>query len=291
MVFNKRRVLRVEEEKKRMFKLNLNHVTYPSIFGLRFVGLWPSEHNSVVYNVYGYVMFAVFSIILTLAMCMQMFAFGFVEKESLTDSMFMALTEIALIIKFVNFRARIHSMQHLMKQVKSFHIESDAERNQFNEKLTLMIIIWFIYLMGANTAVGSSHVKAYSSLENILIFPAYYGFDHSNGGINYWIIYAHQTIGMFLTSNSNVCIEMFQNLLMYMCSVEMDILGMRLRSLGYDSSIDDTNDERNVNAMIRDNKQGKTLDRLKRCIRLHKQIHALSIQISLCCVFFFFQFM
>lgn len=254
------------------------------IFVLRIVGLWPSENDSFIYKAHGYVMFGIFSVLLTLAMCLQMVAIGFVQRKSLTDSMFMALTEIALIVKIVNFHLRIRAMQVMMKQLKSFQIETNAERNEFSKKLNFLVFIWIIYIMGANTACGSAYLKVYTSPEKILPFPAFYGFDHSSGGINYWIVYAHQVIGMTITSNLNVAIEMFPNILMYMCSIEMDILGMRLSSLGYNLNENDgenSTEERNVASLNQKNKQGQTLDRLKRCIRLHKQIHSLSISITI----------
>lgn len=256
-----------------MAKLNLNVISWPIIFIIRVNGLWPSEGYSAAYNIYGYVLFAVFSVFLTLTMCVQMFAFKISGEESLTDSMYMALTEIALVLKIVNFRVRVRAIQRMMHQLKSFHLESEAEKHEFNKRLRLLFYIYPLFIMGANFACLSSHFRVFASSKYILPFPAFYGFDHGTGGIPYWLIYVHQTIGMTLTSNLNVNIDMMSNLLMFMCSVQMDILGMRLRSLGYDNA----DDGRASNQLLGDRGQLRTLVRLKESIQLHQQIDALSI--------------
>lgn len=257
----------------KMFKLDLNKVLLPILFVLKISGLWPSAVPSKIYKLYGYIVIVIFSVVLTLPMCIQIFAS--VEKTSLTDSMFMALTEIALMLKIANFYFRIQSMQNLLGKLKSFHIETDDEREQFDKKLNFIFSAWLIFMIGANMAGFSAQLKVFASPEYILPFPAYYYMDHTDGGAKYWIIYAHQTIGMTLTSNLNVCIEMFPNLLMYMCFVEMEILGMRLRSLGYNITDDESRD---IRARDPETTQGKVLRRLKNCIQLHQEIDSLSIR-------------
>lgn len=255
-----------------MAKLILNKVLRPMIFQFRIVGLWPSETNSIAYKTYGYFLFIAFSSVLTVTMLTEMVFAGLTASENFTDSMYMSLTEFALFIKIIRFKMRNRSIQRLLENVKNFHLETDDEVNLFNRKLYFIYIILIVNYTMTSVSFWSAFVKCIMSEEVILVFPAHYPIDWQNGGRMFWIVLAHQTTGMVITSNLNAGIDMYPDFLLHICTAQMEVLGKRLQALGYNH--DKFKQRHQFNTA--DGQQKDTLQRLKDCIRLHQQILELS---------------
>lgn len=240
----------------------------PILLTLRWCGLWPSDGHSRAYRMYGISMLVVFSFLLTLTMLIQLF--GFNDFDSLTDSMYMALTEFALFIKIVNFYLRNDSMHKHVQTAKNFQLETYAEVKLFNTRMRLIHRIIVMLFISVNIAHFSSEMKTFFTPGLLLLFPASYPAGWLDGGAKYLLAYGHQSIGAFITSN----LEAYTCLMLYMVAVQMEILGMRLRSFGHD--IVDSSNRGQSDAKRRNNGR-KRFNQLRKFIQLHQRILMLGI--------------
>lgn len=101
-------------------------VYQPIILVFRLLGLWPNNGNrSIIYTVYGAFVLILFSFILTTFELIQLVKYT--QKEKITESLFMCLTDVAVFIKCMNFYWRWRSMQGLHQMAMAFHIETDTD--------------------------------------------------------------------------------------------------------------------------------------------------------------------
>lgn len=145
----------------------------------------------------------------------------------------MALTELALFIKIANFFIRARGMQSLLHTMRSFKLDSIEEDQLISKRLAFFKKIATYYYACANLAICTSVLTAILSSELKLPFYGWYILEWRNNRQNYWCIFAYQIIGMIITANVNITIELFPMLLMYMASVQIEILGRRMKVVGW----------------------------------------------------------
>lgn len=251
-----------------MFRTNLSRVINPIIFVFNIIGLWPKEQGKThLYKLYGIIMFILFSLLVTISMIIELFLFT--EMENLTDNMYMALTEFALLIKIINFYSRLDSMQHQLRIVQNFRLESVDEVKQFDRRLNFIFWILMLDFISTGLAVTNAMIKSLLSKsgEWLLLFPAWYPIDWRNDRKSFWMSFGHQYLALILTSNLNVAIEMYPNFLLFMISAEMEILGGRLNVLGYEKRLND-----DCVIVTNSAKQNEILKQLKSYIKIHQEI-------------------
>lgn len=239
----------------------------PTILSLRWCGLWLAKNHSIAYKVYGFLLIIAFSVLLTLPMLIQMIAFT--DVSNLTDSMYMALTELALFIKIVNFYVYNDSMQQQMRTAQNFLLETYAEIKLFKAKMRFIYRITIVLFVSVNVAQFSTEIKTLATPGTLFLFPASYPASWLQGGAKYWLAYGHQTIGAIITSNLSAALEAFTCAMLIMVSTQMEILGMRLQSLGHVIDFDSTGTKTGLKSR---NTSREQLDQITKYIQLHQQI-------------------
>lgn len=256
----------------KMNSFEFDRVFRPIIFVFRLVGLWPNGNRSIIYAVYGAVICTVFPFALTLVEFIQMI--NFTEHEQITDAMFMALTELAVLIKYVNFYCHWRSMHELYETAKKFQLETKAEEKLLNERMRFNFWIVLLLFTSMNMAHMGAEIKTILSPELLLPFPAWYPHSWIDGDVKYWFTYAHNAFSHFLGSNLVSAVDGFPTSLLFIVSVQMEIFGCRMKMLGHDGTQADTEHE------TKRDKQGRNLrqlERIKKCIQTHIQILEFSI--------------
>lgn len=249
-------------------QLNLSKVSNPVIGVFRAVGMWPGEKFNFFYWIYGILNMSTFSFLFTLTMMIQLIAFT--ELDQLTETMYMALTEFALCFKILNFLFRLRSMQSLLQMVRSFELKSVAEEQHFNKRLKFLYTLLMLDFWMTNVAHLFTQIKVLLDSRRLLAFPAWHPFDWIDNTRNYWFIFVYQLIGMSITSNVQVVIGMYSNLMFYMISTQIEILSMRLRSIGYKKSKQISSDQDNKLNSIRE--ENEITVTLKDCVKAHHSI-------------------
>lgn len=237
-----------------------DQVFRPVILVFRLVGLWPRGKQTITYIVYGAMVFLIFSLFLTIIEFIQLFKFT--ESGKLTATMFMALTDLAVLLKYVNFYWRWQAMQEMHKSARNFRLETEAEVKLFNKRMQFNYWIVMSLFISVNTAHTGTELKTIFSPNLLLPFPAWYPESWFDDGIKYWLMYAHNSIGHVIGSNLVSAIDGYPTSLLFIVSVQMEILGLRLKAIG--------NDE-----LLSRNRQNR--ERIIKCIQIHQQILELSI--------------
>lgn len=203
---------------------------------LKLFGLWPNTTTTLtvhrlLYIVYTCVFQIIFTFLYTGFKCINFIYLT--DLDEITRAMFICLTELALIVKIINFYTRIRRMQSCLKTVGHFQLITDDEMASMQDKLSLFmhIVIW--YMAVANIAGIFSYISPFFSNEPILPYPGWYPLDWQHNATAYWLVYVYQVVGMFIQTHCLITIEMFPIFLMLMAGTYLDILGKRLRKIGY----------------------------------------------------------
>lgn len=251
-------------------KTDTSRITTSLLIVFCIIGLWrPKWISNNIYKYYSIIMIFVFSFLLTLTMLINLILLK--DKEQLTDSMYMTLTELALFLKICNFHGHNRSIQSLLISVQNFQLETPQEIEIYQNKARFYFQILLMDFMFTNLSHVMIQLRALLSSEYIQPFPAWYPFDSGFSIRRYWLIYVHQLIGMTLTSNLNVSIELYPNFMLYMVSVQMEILCNRLRNIGHRSRKIGCNKVNYANVDgIED--QETALVALKKCVKTHQNI-------------------
>lgn len=240
-------------------QLMVKKVSEPVIKVFRVVGLWPEKEAYTLYWIYGLLNMSIFSFLFTTTMMIQLVFFT--DLADLTETMYMALTEFALSFKILNFIMRLRSMQDLLETIKNFRLNSNAEKEHYNKRLKLLYTWLMLDFCMTNIAHLFTVIKVLLDPRRLLAFPAWFPFNWIDNTHNYIIAFIYELIGMGITSNIQVVIGMYANLMFCMISVQLEILSMRLRSIGHK-----TNDDLTIG-----NEMDST-EALKDCVKVHHEI-------------------
>lgn len=249
-------------------KTDTSKITLPILIVFGIIGLWrPKWISPNIYKYYSIFIIFTFPFLLTLTMLINLIFLK--DKEQLTDSMYMTLTQLALFLKICNFCARNRSIQSLLTTVQSFELENSREETIYQKKIRFYFRILVINYFFTNWSHVMLQLRALSSSVYVDAFPAWYPFEPEEFSfVKYWTIYFHQFVGILLTSNSNVTIEMYPNFMLYMVSSQMDILCDRLKNIGYQKQKVDYSNKKNQMGID----QRETLFILKKCVKTHQDI-------------------
>lgn len=240
-------------------QLMVEKVSEPIIKVFRFVGLWPEKEADTLYWIYGLLNMSIFSFCFSTTMMIQLVAFT--DLADLTETMYMSLTEFVLSLKIVNFLLRLRSMQNLLEMIKKFRLNSNAEKEQYNKRLKLLYTLLIMDFCMTNVAHLFTVIKVLLDRRRLLTFPAWFPFNCIDNIHNYIIVFIYQLIGMGITSNIQVVIGMYSNLMFCIISAQFEILSMRLRSIGHETARTQTIEYKM-----------ETTEALKDCIKVHHEI-------------------
>lgn len=246
---------------KNMGGIRADKVTNIQLFYFRLFGMWPHENSGYLYYIYGLIFLFIFSFAFSAFMVINLFVLE--DISQITDNMYMALTEVALFVKIVNFFIRFKAMQSMFRTVQNFQLESAEEEQLIRERLSFFLNVSIYYYACANSAVVMNTISALSATVVKLPFHGWYGLDWRENRNYYWLIFAYQTVGMTITANLNITIELFPMLLMFMASVKMELLGRRMQLIGWCVE--------NTKNTMKDSVQNAHLD-LINSIETHKDI-------------------
>lgn len=210
----------------------VNEASWSVLFVMRYFGLYPNSTSSRWYIYYGYSILLIFSWTYTLSMIL-----GLCQLEDWTNSteaIYMTLTEVAVTVKGLTFRFRVNNLNDLLKLARKFKLESDDEIDLLRRYIKWLVRLTIFFFAAVIYAQASVEIAAAFNPENVLPYSAWYPyFDWKQNNVHYWLLYIYQVIGLFITAFMNVCVEIVGALLLCMNTFQMEVLGIRMRKLGY----------------------------------------------------------
>lgn len=203
---------------------------------LKMGGLWkPNGHGVVpfLYRAYSVCFIFVFSVMYTTFMCANLYFLR--DISQLTEMLFMSMTELALVLKIINFYVNNYKLKHMVQYITEFQMENGEEEAIMRSRLQFLIRQTVIYYILANISMDTSAANAAISAHDKIIYSAYYpGIDWQHDNTSYWAVFAYQYFGMLFTCNINLAIDSYFCIVMYLLGGQIAILGNRISNVGSD---------------------------------------------------------
>lgn len=203
--------------------------------GLLFIfGLWkPFEKPrwyQILYSTYSVVMLTIFSLIYTVLMVVNIF--NMTESATISERLFMSLTEAALAVKIINFFFSNRDWQLILTELNNFEIESAKDDKIIYSSVRIFLIAMRTYFCNVQMAFHASGIVPLIGGAKELLFSGWYpGFDWKNDRRDYWTIYTYQYVGVFITGNLNIAIDLYYCFLLHILSAQYKIVGHRMKSI------------------------------------------------------------
>lgn len=199
--------------------------------------------------------------------CMLINLIFITDVNETTHSLYVTLTELAFFLKVMNFFWFNRGMKECMSTVNGFELKDDKEAKTIQKRMHFFNWLTYSYYIIPNLCAITASMKPLFVEKREIPFRGWYPLDWVNDDRNYVLVYAYQVIGILIEVNLNVTLDVYPNFLMHMISIQMEILGKRLKNLGSSSkgyivsSIDPTDTFQ----------QSGTTD-LTDCIKTHQKI-------------------
>lgn len=215
-------------------KLNLGRLITFLVRIFQIGGLWKPKNDDTfrrLYIVYSWLFNFIFSVMYTAFMCANLY---FIEDISqLTDMLVMSMTELALVLKIVNFYVNNSKLQEMLRRMHEFQLENEFEHTVMRSRLSFLAKSTILYYFCANTSFNTSTLSAMLSKQTKLIYSAYYpGMDWKHNTVAYWSLFGYQYVGILYTTCINLAIDSYFCIMMYMLAGQTIILGSRLSNIG-----------------------------------------------------------
>lgn len=212
-----------------MNEIGNQRISKVMLFILRIFGIWQTNNTSVMYNLYGYLFYFLFAFIYTI--CLSIKLFQLETTAGIISAAGMTLTCIALNIKIINLYHFIPKITVILSESEQFRLVNREETSLAAFKLKIFSVIAYSYYFVANMAGFASYLSA--GFAQKLPYPGTYPFlEPSRSYAEFVIVYLYQVIGMIILCNINVTMEVFPSYLLYLISIRMEVIGIRLKNLG-----------------------------------------------------------
>lgn len=219
----------------------INKATNRMVQVFRWVGLWPTQNSSIFYWIYGVLVLSTGSFLITFTMMFQLICFT--KKEDLTGNSYMALTELVLCVKIINFYFRYRSVKTHLNTIHEFEFQTDAERKLFIKRLRFAYFVYMMDFVLMNIVHVLIYIDIFTAPERKIAFPAWHPIDWKIDTRNYILVLIFQIYGMGITTNIQVVIQQYPSLMFCCVSAQFEILSMRLQNIGHKQFLEDENSE------------------------------------------------
>lgn len=239
-----------------IFFINPDKITKPLILIFHCFGLWrPRAVTGLVYQIYG-ILYLTFSCTLTTLMILHLTLLE--DRSELSSALWAMLTAICITIKSIYIYAHNYELQQMVGRIRKFRLKNEKEHILVEKHLTL------IYRVGtflACSMFGAGYLKMITAPmfeKPTLPFEAWYPFlDWENSRRDYWLAVLLQFVGFNTVVIFVPVTDTLFSFMIFIVSIEFQIVGMRLEEIGGPS------------AMPRYNDEAKAIRELVECIKLH----------------------
>lgn len=158
------------------------------------------------------------------------------DVNEITLAICVTFTLVAYVVKIINFYWNNLGMKQCLRAVSDFVLENDDEFEFVEQRMEPFQRLALFYYIVPNLCGITAYLKPIFAVKTELPFIGWYPLDWRNNTMDYWIIYVYQVVGILIEINLNVTMELFPSYLMYMLSIQIEILGKRLERTGEQES-------------------------------------------------------
>lgn len=228
-------------------------------------GQWSNETTSILYHVYSFALH--FGFVFLYLICMLINLIFITDVNETTHSLYVTLTELAFFLKVLNFFWFNRGMKECLATVVDFDLKNEKEAETVHKRMHFFNWLTFCYYVIPNLCAITASMKPLFVEKREIPFRGWYPLDWMNNDRDYLLVYAYQVIGIMIEVNLNVTLDLFPNYLMHMISIQMQILGKRLRNLGSYANVEIVTSIDPANTF-----QQNVYTELTGCIKTHHKI-------------------
>lgn len=205
---------------------------------LRFEGLWPEGKLAYLYITISCIFHFFFT-----------FFFIFSEWYNLSQSndlkevvqnMYISLTEINTLVKFINFVLRHKKIKKMLKQIEeNFLIKTDEEDKIMRTSIKFSEKVYIIDFIIVGSVIALAAIVPLLSGLPTLPFPVWLPFDYTKSNSNYWIAYSFNITSIIFHAYANVANDTLIMFCSALSAAQLKIIGLRLKKLKNNQKIDD----------------------------------------------------
>lgn len=234
-------------------------------------GLWskfqPNTISSAIYHTISYTMHFTLSLCYTVFMLVGLMFRS--DVDEITSSICVTFTCVAYCAKILNFYWHNADMKNCFHQVNEFVLENEHEEELLRIRLVPFKKLSLFYYIVPNICGITAYLKPIFATETELPFLGWYPLDWAHKSLDYWMTYVYQVVGIFIEINLNVTLELFPSYLMYMLSIQMEILGLRLEGM---SSATCGNDVLVNDISLRNKGQQEVFGKMVNYLKMHQKM-------------------
>lgn len=244
------------------------HVNIFKVFGL-----WPTQTTSIWYTFYSYAVIILILIgfpgTLLVSVIFVNSLNQIVDNLVITSSLAMAgLKGINVLIQRKNIRKLFVIIQRLDAECDSSKINFFDDI--FKESKILLKLFMYAYLL-AYTCLGSQSVwskKGQGLWSSTYFLP----FQFADNQLLYNIVFVHQAISNCIICIIDAAVDTYGVILCHILGGHIDVLGSRLKSLGYYPKCTNTNRIVNDIEVKMDKRNGQIIciDELRKCVKTYE---------------------
>lgn len=247
-----------------VFRLNADKALKKIIFALRTFGLWKPQPSTKAYDIYSTVYIIICPGLLNILMFI--FLLNLEDQKNLTSALYMFLTQLCGGIKSSWFLMRNREFQQLVRRSQTFILVSVSEQKLVAKRMKFFIFVTSFYAATALSALHTTEIMAFVSKTRKLPFTVWYPFlDWKNYAHDYWIAVSYTHIAIISASVLIVSVDILLCLLLYIVSIELELIGKRLSTLGY------SNKRTPKRRLDRINMEIEYFNVIKNCVNCHNE--------------------
>lgn len=241
-----------------MSSLNASQPFQFLISVFRVAGIWNDHISWSFFQLFYLVVVQLaFFVSFFLSMCINL---AFIESiESITESLYMTLTTVSLMVKIVNIVMKHKKLLNFVKGINASLIQPHNE-----EEIQLFRRAYKNFNWQRNTFFGSAYFCLIAALYSSAIgrdrlpFPGWYPLDWKNNEKYFWIIYGYQILAMGLSCTTNAAADLMNGYMFFQIAIFFRMISKRIENIGHSG----------YNGKELPN--GEACRKLLECIRIHQ---------------------
>lgn len=203
---------------------NLRHMLY--VFGL-----WPESTTHPLYKVYSLVLHISIPIVYSVCTFVNILK-NINDMDHFTETLCSTLAVLSTFFKLLNYIYYKSNIIECYAKLSAIQQKSKPNDTIFYAKLHNLKRLSLMFYCGANSSIIAAIFKTLLATDYQLPIPSWYPLDWKHSRRDYWIVYAHNTIGAFIVGNLNVTMDCYAYYLMGMVTAQFEMLHQRIEELG-----------------------------------------------------------
>lgn len=250
-------------------------------------GVWPrrakSARSSTVYKYYTYTLQFVFSFGYTVGLSCAVFES--VDFQEATVSIPLSLSCVIICARIANFYVNNASMQARLAEIHRFVLWTREEQLFITRRLKTFNKLSLAFTGSIYFCLCTQLIVPLFLTEKTLPLPIWFPLNWRHNKIHFWIVYIYSCMAIFVIGHMVMLLQIFTCYLMFMNTLEFEVLGLRLSRLGYNQYFE--TDWKNKmrcsgvtygleDATLNDN----FTNNLIKCIKCHRKIVGYEIELD-----------